>query len=132
MSRWSLMVWVPGRPPSPNARYGNVFAQRKETQQWRDAARLVAIDQVNRCHWDVADKVDLRVIFVLPDQRRRDWDNLVAGTKPLVDGLVDARVLTDDSLDVVQTVAYGWRITRNVAGTELIVSRVDMPGLFRR
>jgi Holliday junction resolvase RusA-like endonuclease len=47
------------------------------------------------------------VVWGLPDKRRRDWDNLIACTKPLIDGLVHAGVLKDDSVRDYQP-RYGW------------------------
>jgi Holliday junction resolvase RusA-like endonuclease len=38
------------------------------------------------------------VAWGLPDRRRRDWDNLFASTKPILDGLKAAGVIKDDSV----------------------------------
>ena len=38
------------------------------------------------------------IAWGLPDRRRRDWDNLLAATKPVLDGLVAANVIEDDSV----------------------------------
>lgn len=42
--------------------------------------------------------VTASLLFVFKTSRRHDQDNLVSGLKPSFDGLVDARVLIDDSL----------------------------------
>jgi Holliday junction resolvase RusA-like endonuclease len=39
----------------------------------------------------------MTVTLVTKNNRRRDLDNLLTGCKPLIDGLVDAGLLVDDS-----------------------------------
>jgi Holliday junction resolvase RusA-like endonuclease len=46
-------------------------------------------------------KVSLTLEFFFPDKRRRDPDNYGFSAKFLLDGLVKAGVLTDDSFDEV-------------------------------
>jgi len=49
----------------------------------------------------------MEIRWGIPDKRRRDFDNLVARTKPFIDGLVKAGVVGDDSIrDFVSD--YGW------------------------
>ena len=49
----------------------------------------------------------LEIRWGLPDKRRRDFDNLVARTKPYIDGLVRAGIVGDDSIrDFVSE--YNW------------------------
>lgn len=40
----------------------------------------------------------VEIEFVLPDERDRDFDNLLAGTKPLMDGCVAAGAIADDGM----------------------------------
>lgn len=47
-----------------------------------------------------ADRVHMTIHFHPPDKRRRDMDNLIAATKALRDGLMDA-LMVDDSRFVV-------------------------------
>lgn len=125
MTPAQLSVWVPGRPPTPNERYGNVHAQRKVTKQWREDARKLGVDASNRAGWRTPAQVRLVITFVVPDHQRRDWDNLVAGTKPLTDGLVDAKVLPDDDVAHVVEVSYRVRLERGIAGTQYVIHAVD-------
>jgi len=41
----------------------------------------------HKVHWTAPDKAKVHVVFVLPDRRRRDRDNLIARAKPLIDAL---------------------------------------------
>lgn len=43
------------------------------------------------------DHLHTRLVWIPPDRRRRDEDNIVATAKPLWDGLVDAGVVDDDT-----------------------------------
>lgn len=104
-----LDVVIPGRPPTPNARPGNREQERRERREWRDTAILAAkaaMGQYGR--WTPAERVRLEVVIVVPDLRKRDFDNGVASLKPLTDGIVTAGVMVDDSTEVIEgfTVEY--------------------------
>lgn len=49
--------------------------------------------------------VEALAIFVLQDRHRRDGDNLQTSIKSGIDGLVDARLLKDDSLGKLRLVS---------------------------
>ena len=128
-ARPQLVVYVPGRPPTPNSTGGrnSWAAGARERAEWKDTARKLAVDAVNRARWPEAQRVRLTITFVVPTHGRRDWDNLVAGTKPLTDGLVAAHVMSDDSLEVVAELVLRWRYERGIAGTEYTVERLEVP-----
>lgn len=124
-----LLIYIPGRPPTPNSTGGrNSWAVgAKERAQWKQDAHRLAVDAVNRARWPEAQRVRLTITFVVPTHGRRDWDNLVAGTKPLTDGLVAAHVMSDDSIDVVAELVLRSRYERGIAGTEYLVERLEVP-----
>ncbi|WP_183092929.1 hypothetical protein [Nocardioides stalactiti] len=67
---------------------------------WRDLANRAALDAYG--HADIGQAWHQRIRIVLtfrfPDLRRRDVSNLYPYVaKPIVDGLVDARVIPDDN-----------------------------------
>jgi crossover junction endodeoxyribonuclease RusA len=125
-----LTVVIPGRPPTPNnGPRNNWAAAAAERKQWRGDAHKIARDAVNRAGWPGADLVRIHVVFVVPTHGRRDWSNLIASLKPLEDGMVDAGVMRDDSLDVIQSYTFGHRYERGIAATEFHVERVDAGGL---
>ena len=81
----------------------------KATKEWRDAALVLA-----RHHRIPACKRILVELHYLPrTNQRRDPDNLVASLKPLVDGLVDAGVVPDDT---EQWVDRQWPICHPASG----------------
>jgi Holliday junction resolvase RusA-like endonuclease len=53
------------------------------------------------------DQAHITITWVAKDKRRRDIDNLFASMKPYIDGLVDARLIVDDSaMHVTYTLRY--------------------------
>ena len=97
--RRSLEVRVPGHPPGGNALHRMQHWQvRKVRDEWRQAAFILALD-ARPGEWAPLDRASVAVYWRFRVRRKRDLDNLVAGLKPLLDGLVDAGVLVDDSSD---------------------------------
>jgi crossover junction endodeoxyribonuclease RusA len=73
-----------------------------DRHHWRSAAKIAAdLRQVgalaSRGITPVTGPVDVVVTVSYPDRRRRDAPNLWPTVKPLIDGMVDAGVLPDDS-----------------------------------
>jgi hypothetical protein len=84
-------------PPAPfinlNDRMHHMV-KAKLTKAWREAAR-VAIDA--GFHPDHYTRARIVVAYRFPDNRRREVGNLQPTSKAIVDGLVDANLLPDDS-----------------------------------
>jgi crossover junction endodeoxyribonuclease RusA len=96
-------VWVMqlpfDRPLSMNDRMHHMV-KAKTVKAWRDAAKDAIADA------DVPSCVRVRatLVYVPGQNRRRDPDNLVAAMKPVVDALVDAGVVPDDTQEEVERV----------------------------
>lgn len=103
MSR-SLVVIVPGRPPGANdlIRMGH-WRIGKVRAQWKETTMLAVADaqSVRTEPWRPLRKATVEILWRCRYRRRRDFDNLVSGIKPLLDGLVAAGVIEDDSSDVL-------------------------------
>lgn len=127
MTEPTLFLAIPGRPPTPNtsSRYGNRFEARRVSNQWRQDACRIAQDARNRAGWVMPARAQLHITFVFPTHGKHDWDNLMASTKPLTDGLRDAKVLGDDSTDYLVSVTLGWRYQRGYAATEYTIMAVE-------
>lgn len=105
----TFTVRIPGRPPGGNAlhRMGH-WAVRKSREQWSQLAYAVAVQErqyrAERGNpWETAGTAEIAVEWRCKVRRRRDYDNLVSGLKPLLDGLVRAGVIRDDSTDVLRS-----------------------------
>lgn len=120
-----LRIQIPGRPPTPNARFGNRFAQASETKRWRRTAWGIALDVVNRSGWRAPARARLLITFIVPDNRPRDTDNLVSSVKPLIDGLVDAKALVGDKSSVLEWEKPAISVVRGVSATEFRIEVID-------
>lgn len=97
---------IKGRLPSLNeviaTARGNKFAAAR---QKKDLTRLVAmnaqVQRMPRCTWPV----EITMTWIEKDARR-DLDNIASGAKFILDGLVQAGVLPDDSRKYVRKLAH--------------------------
>lgn len=106
-----LIVRIPGRPPTANARrHWRSVARDNET--WRGYATEAAATEVRAwesthgLRWRPLRHADVLVTFGVHTRAVRDWDNLIGSIKPELDGLVAAGVLLDDSIRVIRTVSF--------------------------
>lgn len=90
---WVVVIPDPGVGWINANRPENRYARARRIKAWRQAAAQYArgarVPRLQRAH--------LLVTFHHQDTRRRDADNLAPTVKAVVDGLVDAHVLPDDS-----------------------------------
>lgn len=99
-----VRIVVPGRPASPNeTRRRHWSADSGKVKKLRKDVWAIALDAKNRS--GRADdfplpRAELRIVFRLA-RMAGDLDNLLAGSKPILDGLVDAGVLRTDSVSGV-------------------------------
>lgn len=92
-----MKLVVEGRFPGLNEfiaatnsnRYGGAAMKKKQTERVEDAAILARLPHING-------KVDIHFHWVEPNALR-DLDNIRFAAKFILDGLVKAKVLTDDS-----------------------------------
>jgi Holliday junction resolvase RusA-like endonuclease len=125
-----LTVTVDGRPPTLNSRR-HWRAVAADNKTWKAAVTLTA--QAQRNEWEAAHGLKwrplrlatLHVVFLVPDRRRRDWDNLISTVKPEVDALVAAGVIVDDSTEVVQTITFEVDYEKGVTATRFVVMELD-------
>ena len=100
----SILVVIPGRPPSPNARR-HWRAISKDNAHWKEIARLATVEALPT-GWEPLRRCRMTVEFVVPDRRDRDDDNLIAAQKPCVDGIVRGGAILDDSRRVIAEREY--------------------------
>jgi hypothetical protein len=115
-----------GRPSSPNElRRAHWGRRAAEAKVWRQAAFLSATDALRRS--GRGDDFPLRqatveLVFVLP-AARGDLDNLLAGAKPILDGIARGLgrpgergpLLHDDGVACLGSITVRWRRGRTAA-----------------
>lgn len=95
-----LTLSLPPAGCSPNSR-GHWAKKHRAVAEYRahaDAEVRRTIRASQRPRWASA---ELRTTWYLPDERRRDPDNLMASLKAAIDGLRDGGVLADDNRLVI-------------------------------
>jgi len=81
----------------------------KHVKEWRDAALVLArAAKISPCR-----RIKVELHYEPRTEQRRDPDNLVASLKPLVDGLVDAGVVADDTEAYVER---AWPVIHRATG----------------
>lgn len=98
---WSLHLpfRVVSEIPSLNDR-DHWAIKAKKVKAWRDAVHVLArAARIPPCS-----RIKVELHYVPATAQRRDPDNLVACYKPCVDGLVDAKIIPDDTEHYVERV----------------------------
>lgn len=102
----SLSFSLPGHPANDNVRRKWHWSKRnKEDDQWKQDAQRVCLDAINRARvhtpWE---RVTVTYQFIKPTKARMDTDNAGGATKPILDGIVNAGLIPDDSGEYVSAV----------------------------
>jgi crossover junction endodeoxyribonuclease RusA len=76
------------------------MVKAKLVAQWRKAA----LEGMREANIPACKRVKASLLYIPAQNRRRDPDNLVASMKPVVDALVDAGVVPDDTQEYVERI----------------------------
>jgi hypothetical protein len=121
----TVEITIPGRPPTPNSRR-HFMVVAKENRAWADRARAAAIHSTGGNIGPAMKAAELEITFVVATRIDHDWDNLIASTKPLTDGLVLAGLLADDSERVIRRITFpAIRYDRGNAATIYRITELD-------
>lgn len=98
----SLTITLPFPPPelSPNSRCG-WRTKASYVQAYRHECKVLALQTARNLEpgqYDLTERLEGTITFVVKGKRRRDWDNLFASFKAGIDGIVDAGLLPDDDV----------------------------------
>lgn len=97
IQQWSLKLPYQRPPLHANQRL-HWAAKARMTKRARELSALLARSEgIPACR-----QVRVRLLWCVSDKRRRDPSNIMPTQKPLVDGLVDAGVVPDDTPKWVQ------------------------------
>lgn len=112
LCQWSLTLDLPWPPRglSPNARPAHWAVLARAKKGYRARCRAIAL--AAGCGGVLgapAERLAVHLIFVPPNRRSRDWDNLLASMKAGLDGVADALGVDDGR----------WRLSMEVVGEPL-------------
>lgn len=106
-----IEIGVAGIPTRPNEnRRLHWSARAKGEKEWREtavAAARYALRSSGRADFYPLRRATLEYVFVL-ERASGDLDGLVAASKPLLDGIVEAGVLVDDRVGVLVAISARW------------------------
>lgn len=98
----AVSFFVEGLPPSPNATRRRDWHQNAgQARGWKDAA-LMSLHEATGGRWSPMTSCRIDLVLVASTARRRDPDNVAASAKPVIDALVLAGLIPDDSFAVVR------------------------------
>lgn len=102
-SAFKIVIELPGLPKTTNGSHGSRFAAAAERKKWRTAVAMIA-----KFRRPPKPLEKVRLILTRFSSVRTDFDNRVISFKSCVDGLKDARVIKDDTDDVIIDRKYPW------------------------
>lgn len=127
-NRFEIVVpWPSSRLHSHNK--GNWRSRAAEVRRVRmmsaTAARmamdLVANQTDMQPRWQPMDAAILTIDFLAPDDRRRDVLNLCHSLKPVIDGVVDAGLIPDDSWETLSIGAPSYEVSTSQTGGYVVL-----------
>jgi Holliday junction resolvase RusA-like endonuclease len=93
----AITIRLPYLPPSewnPNTK---THWRRRETVKVAVQDEIIVLVREQDWNQPPLPMANVKLTWTFPDNRRRDPDNLVAASKPIIDALTKARVIQDDS-----------------------------------
>ncbi len=115
------LPWPP-RELSPNVKVH--WGTKKRATDLYKAECFVAIRDVigHAERPEPLQEATAKVVFVVPDRRRRDIDNAMASIKPAFDAMVTAGLLVDDDSKHLKLAAPEMRVQRGERYVEVTLS----------
>jgi crossover junction endodeoxyribonuclease RusA len=103
-TKWTLTVDMLGRPTTTNrAHQLHHHAVSADRKQWRKAGCILA----RQANIPPLDRCEIEVTARYPDRRSLpDPDGVAPAAKGVIDGLIDAGIVPDDSGDYVASITY--------------------------
>lgn len=120
-----IEIRVPGIPPGGNALHRMTHWQVKRSrEEWREKAYWSAVQARVGADWTPPLQAVASIEWRFRLRRRRDYDNLLSGLKPILDALVAAGIITDDD---TEHLAFGELHVSTGADEDETVIRIPRP-----
>jgi crossover junction endodeoxyribonuclease RusA len=119
-NRFEITVpWPSARLHSHNK--GNWRAKSREVRRVRMMSKTATEDAMGlirkvQVEWPPMQQAILTIDFYAPDNRRRDVLNLCQSLKPVIDGVVDAGLIPDDSWQTLSIGAPSYQVASGPPG----------------
>jgi Holliday junction resolvase RusA-like endonuclease len=117
-----IVISLPGLPRSLNGSHGHWRAAAAERKKWRTAASTEAFYIL--CGSPARKTIPwshVKIVCTRFSSSPMDFDNLVASFKPILDGIRDAAVITDDTQAVITQREYLWKPDKRGKGRVEVV-----------
>jgi crossover junction endodeoxyribonuclease RusA len=86
---------------NPNHSKGMHWSSTSKARKDARMESCLIAKQAVKGHVVTTNEIALKLVFVQPDKRRRDRDNLLAAAKPQIDGIADAMGIDDSRFEPV-------------------------------
>ena len=116
-TKYVLEFTLVGLPKTPNSRQ-HWAEKMKHTRLWRDYSCMSA-----RRNRPPRPLTKAKVTYTRHSFTSPDFDNLVASFKPIQDGLIDAKIIVNDSFDVIGQPSFVW--VKAPRGSGAVTVRVE-------
>lgn len=113
-----MKLIIPGRLPGLNEITDAARKNKYESANMKKAYTELVAWCVKSARLPHFDRVDLVFTWYEPN-RKRDKDNIMAGQKFILDGLVTAGVLTNDGWKQIGDISHRFRIDKHNARVEV-------------
>jgi crossover junction endodeoxyribonuclease RusA len=101
MNQWAIKMPFSRPPLSLNDRHSSYFTERRAQQEVAHMVSAVARQAIKSGLLEPRPRIAVELLYYPGNNGRRDADNIAATLKPILDGLVDAKVIPDDKADHV-------------------------------
>lgn len=122
-----MLITIDGQLPDLNQIIAESKRGRGKWQPYNDMKQ----EHTNKVAWitkanikEEFEKVDIVIKWVCPN-RRKDKDNIMAGTKFILDGLVLAGVIKNDGWKQIGNIDHRWAIDRDNPRVEVILKEAN-------
>lgn len=115
----TIKLTLPIVPPTINKYIGrsNIWEYQKDKKKVHEMIRLVTIGK----NYNI-DKCKMTIIYYFKDKRRHDPANY---DKFVLDGLVEANIITDDNYSVIQEFTTIGGYDKDNPHTEIIIEKME-------
>jgi len=103
---------------------GHWATKTRSVKEMRQAAKLVALDAMNRGAKPIVGKHKISYLFFVKDNRRRDRANMVQQCKAYIDGIVESGLIEGDHWQVSELGAVEVRIDKTAAAVVIQIENL--------